>query len=174
MRARFSVVAGVGFAVAVTMGSLVPSEAATNKEKEKEPSHAGGAAQATVPPPSEASSSPYAGRFQLVVVPGHSGSPFLLDTATGCLWHQIQHQETKRTTFVEIDVENLHWSWGSGSQQLLASRIDGAGSLNDQQKRMLKESLQKTACGLSNVVLTPGPPPGQAPAQTPPASQPTP
>lgn len=99
---------------------------------------------------------PPTGRYQLIVVPSHSGSPFLLDTVTGCLWQQVQHQETKRTTFVEVDVENLHWSWGSGAQQILASRVD-ASALPDEQKRTLKESLQKTACGLSNVVLTPGP-----------------
>ncbi len=99
---------------------------------------------------------PPTGRYQLVVAPGHPGSPFLLDTTTGCLWHQVQNKETNRTTFVEVDVENLHWSWGSGSQQILASRVD-ASELPDQQKRTLKESLQKTACGLSSIVLTPGP-----------------
>lgn len=104
------------------------------------------------------------GRFQLFVAPGHSGSPFLLDTTTGCIWHQVQNDQTKRTTFVEVDVENLHWSWGSGAQQILASRVDGS-NLTDEQKRLLKENLQKTGCGLSNVVLTPGPAPaaGQAP-----------
>lgn len=96
------------------------------------------------------------GRFQLVVVPTHDGSPFLLDTATGCVWHQVQDKDTRRTTFVEVDVNNLHWSWGSGAQSILASRIDGS-NLDDKQKRALKEGLQKTACGLSNVVLTPGP-----------------
>lgn len=103
-------------------------------------------------------------RFQLFTAPGHSGSPFLLDTATGCIWHQVQNDQTKRTTFVEVDVENLHWSWGSGAQQILASRVDGS-NLTDEQKRLLKESIQKTGCGLSNVVLTPGPAPaaGQAP-----------
>ena len=112
---------------------------------------------------------PPIGRFQLIVVPGHSGSPFLIDTTTGCIWHQIQHQETKRTTFVEVDVENLHWSWGSGAQQTLASRIDSS-NLKDEQKRAMKEGLQKTACGLSNLVLTPGPraAAGQSPASAPP------
>ncbi len=99
---------------------------------------------------------PPTGRYQLVVVPGHSGSPFLLDSTTGCLWHQVQNQETKRSTFVEVDVENLHWSWGSGAQQILASRVESS-ELPDEQKRTLKETLQKTACGLSKVVLTPGP-----------------
>ena len=126
-----------------------------------------GGAFAQVPSP------PPAGRYQLVVVPGHSGSPFLIDTATGCIWHLIQHQETKRSTFIEVDVENLHWSWGSGAQQLLASRID-ASNLAEEQKRALKQDLQKTACGLSNVVLTPGPPAGAGPAPTPaPAPAPT-
>jgi hypothetical protein len=103
------------------------------------------------------------GRFQLFLAPGHSGSPFLLDTVTGCIWHQVQNEQTKRTTFVEVDVENLHWSWGSGAQQILASRVDGS-NLTDEQKRLLKESLQKTGCGLSNVVLTPGP--ATAPGQS--------
>ena len=112
------------------------------------------------------------GRFQLVVVPGHSGSPFLLDTSTGCIWHQVQNDQTKRTTFVEVDVENLHWSWGSGAQQILASRVDGS-NLTDDQKRILKESLQKTGCGLSNVVLTPGPGPGQSPTGATPGGAPS-
>ena len=119
----------------------------------------GASPQLGASPPSVSSPSPTplpAGRYQLAVVPGHPASPFLIDTATGCIWHQIQQQETKRTTFVEVDVENLHWSWGSGAQQLLASRIDAA-NLTNEQKRALKEELHKTACGLSNVVLTPGP-----------------
>ncbi len=112
---------------------------------------------------------PPIGRFQLIVVPGHPGSPFLIDTTTGCIWHQVQHQETKRTTFVEVDVENLHWSWGSGAQQVLASRVDSS-NLTDEQKRAMKKGLQKTACGLSNLVLTPGPRAGagQSPAAAPP------
>ncbi len=104
------------------------------------------------------------GRFQLVVVPTHDGSPFLIDTATGCIWHQIQDKDTKRTTFVEVDVNNLHWSWGSGAQSILSSRIDSS-NLEDKQKKLLKEGLQKTACGLSNLVLTPGP--ANSPGQTP-------
>ena len=119
------------------------------------------------------------GRFQLVVVPGHPGSPFLLDSATGCIWHIIRNEETKRSTFIEVDVENLHWSWGSGAQQTLASRIDGS-NLSDEQKRALKHDLARTGCGLSNVVLTPSPagarPSGESPpAAAPPApAQPTP
>lgn len=94
------------------------------------------------------------GRYQLVVVPNHAGSPFLVDSATGCVWHLIQNQETKRSTFVEVDVENLHWSWGSGTQQLLAARVD-ASNLPEDQKRALKQEVQRTGCGLSPVVLTP-------------------
>ena len=118
---------------------------------------------ATAPPPT-----PPVGRFQLIVVPGHSGSPFLIDTATGCIWHLIQNPETKRSTFIEVDVENLHWSWGSGAQQLLASRIDGS-NLSEEQKRALKQDLQKTGCGLANVVLSPGPGPAAGPAPSQPA-----
>ena len=106
---------------------------------------------------------PRVGRFELVVVPGHPGSPFLIDTATGCIWHQVQHEETRRTTFVEVDIENLHWSWGSGAQQLLARRVD-TSNLNDDQKRGMLQELQKTACGLTNIVLTPGRLPGATPA----------
>lgn len=95
------------------------------------------------------------GRYQLIVVPGHAASPFLLDTMTGCLWQQGQSQETKRTVFLEVDVENLHWSWGSGTQQILSSRVDHS-SFTDDQKRAWKESLQRTSCGSTNVVLTPG------------------
>ena len=120
--------------------------------------------------------SPVVGRFQMVVVPGHSGNPFLLDTASGCVWHNVMDEKTRRTTFVEVDVENLHWSWGSGAQQILASRVD-ASTLTDEQKRTLKQDLQKTTCGVSHVVLTPGAPaqtggtkqPAQAPS-TPPAA----
>ena len=127
-----------------------------------------GAVFAQQAPSSQAT--PSAGRYQLVVVPGHSGSPFLIDTTTGCIWHLIQNPETKRSTFIEVDVENLHWSWGSGAQQLLASRID-ASNLSEEQKRALKQDLQKLGCGLSSVVLTPGPAPaaGAAPAPAQPA-----
>ena len=114
---------------------------------------------------------PQVGRFQLVVVPGHSGSPFLVDTTTGCVWHLIQNPESKRSTFIEMDVENLHWSWGSGAQQLLASRID-ASPLPEEQKRALKQDLQKTGCGLANVVLTPGPSPAAGASPAPAPSQP--
>jgi hypothetical protein len=81
-----------------------------------------------------------AGRYQLVMVPGHAGSPFLLDSATGCLWHQVQDEKTKRTTFIEVDVENLHWSYSSGAQTLLAARID-ASSLTDEQMRQLQRGV---------------------------------
>jgi hypothetical protein len=106
-------------------------------------------AQAPAPGPT-----PAPGRYQLVVVAGHAGSPFLVDTATGCVWHLVQNNETKRSTFVEVDVENLHWSWGSGAQQLLAARVD-ASNLTDDQKGALKLEVQKTGCGVSPVVLTP-------------------
>lgn len=95
-----------------------------------------------------------AGRYQLVVIPDHPGSPFLLDSATGCLWHRVQDEKTKRTTFIEVDVENLHWSYSSGAQTLLAARID-ASQIADEQKRALKQDLQKTGCGSFNVVLAP-------------------
>ena len=95
-----------------------------------------------------------AGRYQLVLVPGHPGSPFLLDSATGCMWHQVQDEKTKRTSFIEVDVENLHWSYSSGAQTLLAARIDGS-QITDEQKRTLKQDLQKTGCGSFNVVLAP-------------------
>ncbi len=99
-----------------------------------------------------------AGRYQLVVIPDHPGSPFLLDSATGCLWHRVQDEKTKRTTFIEVDVENLHWSYSSGAQTLLAARID-ASQITDEQKRALKQDLQKTGCGSFNVVLAPAPQP---------------
>lgn len=116
---------------------------------------------------------PPTGHYQLVVVPNHPGSPFLLDTTTGCVWHLIQHQETKRSSFIEVDVENLHWSWGSGAQQLLAARID-ASELAAEQKRALKQELQRTGCGLSNVVLTPGIMPVTAPKPETPEGKPAP
>ncbi len=127
-------------------------------------------AQAGAPAPGGAQA---AGRYQLVVVAGHSGSPFLIDTTTGCMWHLILNPETKRSTFIEVDVENLHWSWGSGAQQILASRID-ASTLPDEQKRTLKQDLQKTGCGLSHVVLTPGPAPARGAGAAPVPSQPSP
>jgi hypothetical protein len=117
------------------------------------------AAQTPAAPQTAAPSAPTLtgeGRYQLVVVSGHPGSPFLLDTSTGCIWHIIRNEETKRSTFIEVDVENLHWSWGSGAQQTLAARIDGS-NLTDEQKRLLKQDLARTGCGLSNVVLTPTP-----------------
>lgn len=99
-----------------------------------------------------------AGRYQLIVIPDHPGSPFLLDSATGCVWHRVQDEKTKRTTFIEVDVENLHWSYSSGAQTLLAARID-ASQIADEQKRALKQDLQKTGCGSFNVVLAPAPQP---------------
>lgn len=132
-------------------------------------------AQAPTTPAAPPATAPTSeGRYRLVTVPGHPGSPFLLDTSTGCIWHIIRNEETKRSTFIEVDVENLHWSWGSGAQQTLAARIDGS-NLTDEQKRLLKQDLARTGCGLSNVVLTPTPGARPGTGQQPPASpQPTP
>ena len=94
------------------------------------------------------------GRYQLVVVPSHPGNPFLIDTMTGCVWHLLPQPDSKRASFVEADVENLHWSWGSGSQQVLANRID-TSNLTEPQKHAMKESIQKTSCGNTSVMLTP-------------------
>ncbi|MGH7166172.1 MAG: hypothetical protein ACREIS_11680 [Nitrospiraceae bacterium] len=141
--------------VGLIAGQVACAHAATPTPDTPAVSAAGAVPQSGSPGPS----STFNGRFQLVVVPGHPGSPFLIDTMSGCIWHQVQNQDTKRTTFVEVDVENLHWSWGSGAQQLLAGRIDAA-NLTDEQKRALKDNLQRTACGLTSVVLTPGLRPG--------------
>jgi hypothetical protein len=95
------------------------------------------------------------GRFQLVSVSaGQQSGLFLLDTATGCTWQLGANPDTKRLTFIEIDVENLHWSWGSGAQQKLAQKIEES-KLPEDQKTMLKQELNKTACGWAPVVLTP-------------------
>jgi len=144
------------FCMMVVLSMSAFATAATKASETPLPRPAEPAARQAGGPGAEVQTPP--ARFQLFVAPGHSGSPFLLDTTTGCIWHQVQNEQTKRTTFVEVDVENLHWSWGSGAQQILASRVDGS-NLTDEQKRLLKESLQKTGCGLSNVVLTPGPGP---------------
>lgn len=132
-------------------------------------------AQTPTPAPAPSPPGP-TGRYQMVVVTGHQGSPFLLDTATGCVWHLVQNEQTKRSTFIEMDVENLHWSWGSGSQQLLAARVD-ASNLTDDQKRALKQEVQKTGCGVSPVVLTPtlteAPRPAAEPPKTPEPARPT-
>jgi hypothetical protein len=95
------------------------------------------------------------GRFQLVSVSaGQQAGVFLLDTATGCTWQLGANPDTKRLTFIEMDVENLHWSWGSGAQQKLAQKIDES-KLAEEQKALLKQELNKTACGWAPVVLTP-------------------
>jgi hypothetical protein len=95
------------------------------------------------------------GRFQLVSVSaGQQAGVFLLDTATGCAWQLGANPDTKRLTFIEIDVENLHWSWGSGAQQKVAQKINES-RLSEDQKTQLKQELNKTACGWTPVVLTP-------------------
>jgi hypothetical protein len=97
---------------------------------------------------------PSSGRYQLVVVPGQTIGPFLIDTATGCVWNYVANEKTKRPTFIEADVENLHWGWGSGAQQILAAQIE-ALNYSEEQKRILKQNLQKTECGQFNVTLSP-------------------
>ncbi len=97
------------------------------------------------------------GRFQLVSVSaGQQAGVFLIDTVSGCTWQLASKSETKRLTFVEMDIENLHWSWGSGAQQKLAQKIEES-KLSDEQKRVLKQQLTRTACGWTPVVLTPTP-----------------
>src|SRR3990167_3571476 len=108
---------------------------------------------------------PPVGRYQLVSVSAaQQAGVFLVDTATGCTWQLGRNQETNRLTFVEMDVENLHWSWGSGAQQKLAQKIDET-KLPTDQKTLLKQEVSKTACGIAPVVLTPpSPPAGKAEA----------
>jgi hypothetical protein len=92
------------------------------------------------------------GRFQLVSVStGQQTGIFLLDTATGCTWQLGANPDTKRLTFIEMDVENLHWSWGSGAQQRLAQKIDES-RLPEEQKTLLKQELNNTACGWTPVM----------------------
>ena len=109
-----------------------------------------------------AQSTPVAvGRFQLVsVAGGQQAGIFHLDTATGCTWQLGANPDSKRLTFIEMDVENLHWSWGSGAQQKLAQKIDDS-KLSEEQKTLLKQELNKTACGWTPVV-PPAPPPSAA------------
>lgn len=110
---------------------------------------------------------PPVGRYQLVSVSaGQQAGVFLLDTSTGCTWQLGRNQETNRLTFVEMDVENLHWSWGSGAQQKLAQKIDEA-KLPADQKTLLKQEVSKTACGITPVVLTPPPPSAAKPQPAP-------
>jgi len=107
---------------------------------------AGASAQQAVAPPPP-------GRFQLVVATGIAGSPFLVDTMTGCVWSNVQDPESKRTAFIEVEVQNLHWSLAS--QAVLAQRIDSSTELNAEQKRTLKGELERTRCGQFSVLLTP-------------------
>jgi len=105
----------------------------------------------------EASAQVNIGRFQLVSVSsGQQAGAFLLDTVSGCTWQLGSNPETKRLTFIEMDIENLHWSWGSGAQQKLAKKIEES-KLSEEQQRMLKRELKKTACGWTPIVLTPTP-----------------
>ena len=97
-------------------------------------------------------SSQSAGRYQLVTM-GTGASTFLIDTSNGCVWHLVQNEKTKRPTFIEADVENLHWGWGSGAQQILAAQIEALNK--EEQKIILKQKLQKTECGQFNVTLSP-------------------
>ena len=107
------------------------------------------------------------GRFQLVSIStGQQAGVFLVDTATGCTWQLGANPETKRLTFIEMDVENLHWSWGSGAQQQLAQKIDES-QLPEDQKNLLKQELNKTACGWTPMVLTPSPPAASKPEAAP-------
>jgi hypothetical protein len=96
--------------------------------------------------------SQFPGRYQLVTM-GNTASSFLIDTSTGCVWHLVQNEKTKRPTFIEADVENLHWGWGSGAQQILAAQIEALNK--EEQKIILKQKLQKTECGQFNVTLSP-------------------
>jgi hypothetical protein len=106
------------------------------------------------------------GRFQLVsVAAGQQAGVFLLDTVTGCAWQLGANPDTKRLTFIEMDVENLHWSWGSGAQQKLAQKIDES-KLPEDQKNGLKQELNKTACGWTPVVLTPPSPSSPSRSET--------
>jgi hypothetical protein len=104
------------------------------------------------------------GRYQLVSVStGQHAGVFLLDTATGCTWQLGANPESKRLAFIEMDVENLHWSWGSGAQQKVAQKIDES-RLPDEQKVLLKQELNQTACGWAPV-LPPPPTAGSTPAK---------
>jgi hypothetical protein len=128
---------------------------------------AAGAQQVVMPP---------TGRYQLVVATGIAGSPFLVDTTTGCVWSAVQDPESKRTAFIEVEIQNLHWSLGS--QAVLSQRIDGSTELSADQKRALKGELERTRCGQFSVLLAPDqgtarpgesktpPPPTKAPAPT--------
>ncbi len=105
----------------------------------------------------EASGQVNIGRFQLVSVSsGQQAGAFLLDTVSGCTWQLGSNPKTQRLTFIEMDIENLHWSWGSGAQQKLAKKIEES-KLPEEQQRLLKRELKKTACGWTPIVLTPTP-----------------
>ena len=95
------------------------------------------------------------GRFQLVSVSaGQQAGVFLLDTISGCTWQLSRNEKSKRMTFIEMDVENLHWSWGSGAQDQIVKKIESS-KLDKEKKSLLKQELRKTACGWTPVVITP-------------------
>ena len=112
------------------------------------------------------------GRFQLVSVSaGQQAGVFLIDTHSGCTWQLASNVEANRLSFVEMDVENLHWSFGSGAQQKLAQKIDESNIPADQ-KRLFKQELSKTSCGVTPIMLTPGQaPPAAKPAPAPPTKK---
>ncbi len=107
---------------------------------------------------------PPTGRYQLVVAAGIPGSPFLVDSTTGCVWSTVQDQESKRTAFIEVEVQNLHWSLAS--QAVLSQRIEGTAELNADQKRALKGELERTRCGSFSVLMTPEQPGAGRPGET--------
>ena len=110
------------------------------------------AQQVVVPPP---------GRYQLVVAAGTPGSPFLVDTTTGCVWATAVDQEGKRLAgFVEVEVENLHWK--PLTVQALSQQIDASKEASADQKRAVKTELERTRCGALGIVMTPGQAPGGA------------
>jgi len=96
-----------------------------------------------------------------VVAAGTPGSPFLVDTTTGCVWATAVDQEGKRLAgFVEVEVENLHWK--PLTVQALSQQIDASKEASADQKRAVKTELERTRCGALGIVMTPGQAPGGA------------
>jgi hypothetical protein len=94
------------------------------------------------------------GRFKLVSVSlGQQAGVSLLDTHLGCTGQLATNSESNRLSFVEMAGENLHWSLSSGAEQKLADKINES-KLSADQKQLIKQELNKTACGWSPVVLT--------------------